>query len=950
MIAQYNKILNNNSLSKEKKGTGVCHLDSIPSNVKKRIHKFFAIYLLLLICFSTINYAVIGSFANNYFNGISNLDSSREIFQSNFNDKIRFQGNGYDYTPITSIVLDGDNFPTRENMYAEHSIARSIRYVNPTTRSASLDIPTPTGYSDVSLEYNITNIVTIEEYYRIEEVGTAPYELNKDQDIALAQEFEVFWDYAVFTGANMTFDNNRIGDFGTYQLDLFIVNSTGSAPNVTDVSNVLSYCLSSPFNESNYSILDDTMKFYDFEDIILDKGKYFVVANLTVIDSGNDSEFIWGGKTGTKDAETYFRDNGGTWSAGVNVDLSLITKLLPSNEFGSPLIISDPSTVELEDNGSPISSLTGSIVSGSHTLTSNTSVQVSYDNTYFFQRLYVSTSEIIATNSSYLEYTNQWNVSFNIIEEVNTIYTNLNRTLLILTPDDWDSIGFSLYLNNSFLLYSERVSNGYEFYLNDSVFGGNFVLSTYSPNYIQNPIFSDDEGETETYVLGTWSPDPSGDNTTGVVGSNIFTEADVNEALISGGAFNFTLFNSAGNIIQQKNYTELLGMNLIYNDTSNYSGFGYFDGSVFKQNTTIDPSVYGTDVEGYWTAFIFWQNGTEVGLFSKRIVVEKPTLAEFEWEETLDQSNWTNDTLIELTRINGHGIVAKIRYYNISDPFFTGIGTEIPEATVFYDASWGDSGLFNFVASEYNKDIITDALIGTYEINLTASGPFLELHTIQFSVNIIHQFDIDSVKNNYYVNFTNHLHVQFSLRDISYSNDLINPDTINLVLDGNPLSSSDYLNRTTNDMVDILLDTDWLELETGDHTLVISVTKSGFVDDYGVTSTSTSTTVTVTEIPTIIDVVEIETEVDINTQTSLSFKIIDTNHSTDITGASFNVSFDLPEVELIEKHETNGIYTITFRINEPTKGTLNIYLNITKAGYETKFNYRIPDKITIDIP
>jgi hypothetical protein len=834
-------------------------------------------------------------------------------------------------------------------MNAIHLFSSSTKYVNPLTRSGSYDISTQTGYSEISLDYNITNIVAIEDYYRIEEIGTAPYDLSHNQDIALAQEFEVFWDYAVFTGANMTFDSNRVGNFGTYQMDLFIVNSTGSAPDVSDISKILSYCLYSPFNESNYSILDDTMKFYDFEDILLEKGKYFVVANLTVIDIGNDSDFIWGGKTGTKDSETYFRDNDGTWSAGGNVDLSLFAKLLPSNQLGSPLVITDPSFVQLEDDGSPVVSLTGSINSGSHTLTSNTSVQVSYDNSYLFQRIYLSSSEIILSNSSYLTYSNQWNVSFDIIDELNTIYT-FNRTLFIPTPDDWESLLFSLYWNTSNSLYATRVSNGYEFYLNDSVYGGNFVLSTLSPNYIQNPTFSDDVGVTENYVLGTWTPHPTGDNATGYVGSTVFAEAGLTDILTSGGTFNFTLFNRDGNIIQLKNSTELLAMDLIYNDISSYTGNGYIEGSVYKHNISIDPSVYGTDVEGYWTAVVFWQNGTEVGLFSKRIAVEKPTLAEFEWIETYSQSDWTNDTFVELTRINGHGISTKIRYYNISDPFFSGVGSEIPSADVYYNATWGDSGLFDFSASEYTKNIVTDALIGTYEINLTTSGPFLETHTIQFTVNIIHQFDINPDKSNYYVNYTNHIHVLFDLRDISYGNLPIEPDTINIILDGAPLSPSDYMNRTANDMIDISIDTGWLELETGDHILVISVTKSGFVDDYGVISTSTSTTITITAIPIIIDVIDIELEVDINTQTSISFKIIDTNHSRDVTGASFNVSFDLPEVELIEKHETNGIYTLTFRINEPTKATLNIYLNITKAGYETKLNYRLPDAITIDIP
>ena len=41
----------------------------------------------------------------------------------------------------------------------------------------------------------------------------------------------------------------------------------------------------------------------------------------------------------------------------------------------------------------------------------------------------------------------------------------------------------------------------------------------------------------------------------------------------------------------------------------------------YEVNTTFDPSVYGTDVEGYWTVAYYWNNGTEVGFFSKRIIV-----------------------------------------------------------------------------------------------------------------------------------------------------------------------------------------------------------------------------------------------------------------------------------------------------------------------------------------
>lgn len=887
------------------------------------------------------------------------LDNSKqEGFENYENDYLKNRPFSFAYTPIDNLTGTGDNLVVTDELAVSHSVSLSLTSGN--GYSDSYTISGISGFTNQNLEYDLSISSRRDDYIILESsIDNKNADLDSNQ-VRVAQGFEVYWDYAVFYGADIYLDATG-STLGNDQLELFVVKADGlGQPNMSDIRAI---DLNGPYNSSNTIPASSTgnYAYYDFTNIslsgnaILENGNYFIVANLSSYDVSADN-FFWVGEQGGSETYPNYLHDGTSWRLLKDETRDLIVDLKPSYSNGTSLVFTDPTDVSLQDNAQAVTSLTQQITStGLHTITSDTSIDISMNNSYLFSNVLSCIATYYADNSTYPNYDISWEIIWNIPQVDLLSYSNPVRNHYILAPSDWSNTVFSLSLNDIPITVLRNLA-GYEcdiqiLYSGSEYLEGDFKLQTSSPNYVTNTEISDGVQATNEFTLGYWTTDTI--DAFGHEGSSVFVEVGINDILQSGGILNFTLFNSDGNIIPWKN-SSLLPANLNYIDTSYYSGLGYFDPgeNVFKHNISIDPSISESDKEGQWTAFVLWQNGTEVGLFSSSIVIGKPTLAEFAWEDTLGQNDMTNDTMIELTRINGHGIHIEVDYYNISDPFFSGIGTPITHAIVNYTASWGDSGSLPFVDTQYVLDIITDAPTGVYTINLIASGPFLETQSIQISVRIVHQFEISPVRNSYAVNYTNEVTAIFELRDISFGNVLVEPDSIVLKFNGSTLSVADYTYSFDNQRIKITIDTGdilGLSLTPDSYTLLVSAIKTDFVSDYGIDTAVDSTTIVVTTIHTHIAIEETVTETDSNSQISVTFRFVDLNHSVDIEGASVDVRFDIDEIELVSWNENNGLYTLLIRINEPSIATLNVFIDIYKTGYQSQMNFLL-SSVSINLP
>ncbi len=76
------------------------------------------------------------------------------------------------------------------------------------------------GYDIYKLDYNISTLIAKTDLYPVETEGNVPIDLSYDfSRVAIAQSFEVVWDFAVFSGAKLYLDED--GQVGGTLLDLF---------------------------------------------------------------------------------------------------------------------------------------------------------------------------------------------------------------------------------------------------------------------------------------------------------------------------------------------------------------------------------------------------------------------------------------------------------------------------------------------------------------------------------------------------------------------------------------------------------------------------------------------------------------------------------------------------------------------------------------------------------
>ena len=540
-----------------------------------------------------------------------------------------------------------------------------------------------------------------------------------------------------------------------------------------------------------------------------------------------------------------------------------------------------------------------------------------------------------------------WNVD---LIDLST-YTNPKRTHIIAVPRDWNKLSFSILLNGSIPISGLDISSGFSLDLDllfsgSKFFGGEIMLQTTSPNYLYNAYLNSKE-----FSLGYWTANSS--HASGYEGSTVTSDIHIrNDAITeeTTGTLNFTLFDPNGRIVPFKTDVQGTYGNLSYIDSSNYSLLDSTQDSAghYLVQTAFDPSIYGTDKEGYWTAVYFWQNGTEAGFYSERIRVIKRTLTEFYWESYSGSGVWTNDTEANVLVISGDSIDLRAYYYNISDPFFLAANNIIEGATVSFITDWGTSD-FNYATSEYHASVPIIADIGNYSVNISVSGNFLESESIQFSIEILHQIDIVPESSSYSIYYSENILSKFTVIDVSDANSPIFPDTIDILLDGNPISIGFYSTSIENNMIVIEVDSIALGLDVGSYVLEVAVSKNSYVVDYSEAITRESFSILIEEMPLIVEVVNSVEIVEINNQYTVTFEVLDVVNSVPQEGLVFSVSFDVPEVELISVTEDDGLYSIIFRVNEPERATLNIFISTSVDGYTTLDNYLLAT-ITINIP
>ncbi len=846
-----------------------------------------------------------------------------------------------DYQSITSQIGTGNNFTVKDELAVYQEDPLSLEYSNSLQDDFNIQDPA-TNFNVSSLQYNMT-ITAKQDTYDIE-IGTP----NKDQilsstKIRVAQSFPVYWDYAVFYSAKLHLITTG-PTLGNDEIELYLVKASGTgAPNLSDVRSVE---LNGPYNSSKPipASTPSNYGYYDFTDVILEKGIYFIVIELTVVDDSND-EYNWRGRPGSG---TYIY-NGGTWSSVGEARCSTI-ELKPSESDGTTKNFIDPTEIELTDNieGTVTSRTQLLTTTGTHILSSNTSVDIVLNNYYVFEKTFFVDSSFSVDNSTYLADSISWTLEWNSSSLNLFTYSNPQRIQYLYTPTDWNIDSFNLVANNSITIPSSRTSTGYVFDLDPLLElpkynSGNFTFSTSSLNYLYSLNLNSNE-----FNLGHWTTD--GVNATGFVGSPITAGIYIRDnttADVETGTANFTLYDPNGHIVDVKN--ESVYQNVIFTDLTSYTNLEQSQTSpgYYEISTSFDPSINGTDLEGYWTAACLWSNGTEIGFYSIQISVSKSTSASFSWEEAVG-GNMTNDTLTPIVRKNLDPVTVQVLYNNVSDLYIVSeIGKPIGAANVTYNTSWGTSGDLNYNGSHYVLNIPINVSIGDYSVTLTATGTLLETHSITFDLTVYHTFVVNNIVTHppYYYNDTETA-IHFDVVDTSsYPVELALPDEVDVYLDGTPLTlNSEYIYIQEGDgsiRLELQAGNDALNKYPGSYEINITVIKEGFFEVYGKPTTSALTTFTILEAPTQINVISADDELYYGNETTIVFNYINTISDKKITDADFEVSFDIAEAELIEQYEINGDYYITFRVLETPATSVHVFITITHDGYQPKTNLSI---------
>ena len=246
----------------------------------------------------------------------------------------------------------------------------------------------------------------------------------------------------------------------------------------------------------------------------------------------------------------------------------------------------------------------------------------------------------------------------------------------------------------------------------------------------------------------------------------------------------------------------------------------------------------------------------------------------------------------------------------------------------------------------YELDIPIDVVVGNYSITLTATGSYLEEHSLTFNVYVYHTFTISPTSGGDFQAYYNddESYVQFYVEDTSNSSDPVLPDGYAFYRDDILLTAgTDYNIReyagTYLIQFELYSDEEGLNLLPGSYSIRISVAKEDFIVDYGQENATALVNLDILTTPTDIEIVDSDDEVFHGNETTITFHYVDIIHTENIEGATFDISLDLSsdKAEIIgTPSETSGLYSVTIRIYEPTETSINIFLTINKPGYEPK--------------
>ena len=784
--------------------------------------------LQILIISSTYSNTVIIQASNLIIDIPSIYESS---FLNDFNSNLYSQ-ELIKYNPVNNVSGIGSSFTAKDilNVYDEQNLNLTYNGGNDNFEDIYY-INTISGFTPYSLQYNLTSVTTKVDWYPVESNfdGTLIEIGAKADRLAIAQAFEVKWDFALFLGSKIYLD--YLGNTGNQDLELIIVKA-GEISSSPNMSYEYTSDINDPYDNTNQipeSTIDDIF-FYNFTNTVLERGTYFIVANVTNYDISAAKNFGWFGNTlGDDDGDTYFRAGNGSWSLEASIDLACIPLLLPSDEFGDPLEITNPSDIVLQDNGEDILSLTHSISSiGSHTLTSDTSVEISFNNSYYFNHDHAVTSTYKAINSTFGDYSIYWNLTWSGETADPSPYSSFNRSFLVLTPIDWSPISVCYY-NETEIINSVKTDEGYLTSLGYNNSAGEFRLETTSTNYIQDITLLRDGSPSSYYYLGYWTND--GETAFGYPGSTITADVGINNNAITG-VMNFTVFSPNGSLLPLKTS---LPSNLSYVDTTEYtqSGITYSSPGTFTSSITFDPSVYGTDVTGTWSAFIYWNNGSEVGIFSKEINVQCATKFNISWEEIPGNNQWSSNIEESILRKNGDNLDLKAIYSSISEPYFDNYGYSIPNSNITFSTSWGIAGNFSENSPNYNLTFTPIVSAGIYTIDLQTHASFCQPHLLSLDLEIFNTYRIEPLASYVEVNSTDNLIIAFSMiNETDPAEGIIFPDSLELLINSDTVSGGFYTQETEGDFTKLTIRIGAYGITTGTANVTVLVTKSGFRSGY----------------------------------------------------------------------------------------------------------------------
>ncbi len=310
---------------------------------------------------------------------------------------VRQEESGSPYYSVSQTSGASNSFSAQDVLSVnQYSVLNLTNFSDTGKINNSYSITNIADYTNDSLNYGITELKSIDDNYTVEDEFDGKETFDKDEYYTFAQAFDVVWDYAIFYGSKLylTYDEGSTNSLEEYELSLHLVseNSVDGEPNM---SNIISNCTLNPFSESNKYV--DEFQFFDFTDVRLTKGTYYIVANLSQIDTGDDAlrHFQWAkndhSSDGVDDGKTLLRSTlfPGMWSSPTGYDLDLINYLYPVDSNNDSIIFTGTDEIDLKDNSINVTTTTSYInTTGIHELSANTSVQITFNNSYVFSKLY----------------------------------------------------------------------------------------------------------------------------------------------------------------------------------------------------------------------------------------------------------------------------------------------------------------------------------------------------------------------------------------------------------------------------------------------------------------------------------------------------------------------------------------------------------------------------------